>query len=102
MGDRKIVPYIFCIYAIHGEKSATAPISALPVRLAMLSTALTHPCVHSISMSYTKKHQGLAIALFFCIGKYLCSGCMDAQERISYAKRTGKTNLYAVQLRIPG
>ena len=66
-------------------ESATAPISALPVRLAMLSTALTHPCVHSISMSYTKKLQGLAIALFF-----------------SYAKRTGKTNLYAVQLRILG
>ncbi len=47
---------------------ATAPISALPVRLAM-----------------PKKHQGLAIALFF-----------------SYAKQTGKTNLYAAQLRILG
>ncbi|MBT3203013.1 MAG: hypothetical protein HOB14_00955 [Gammaproteobacteria bacterium] len=47
-------------------ESATAPISALPIRLAML-----------------KKHQGLAIALFF-----------------SYAKQMGKTNLYAVQLRI--
>ena len=49
-------------------ESATAPISALSIRLAML-----------------KKHQGLAIALFF-----------------SYAKRMGKTNLYAVQLRILG
>ena len=50
-----------------GER-ATAHISALPVCLAML-----------------KKHQGLAIALFF-----------------SYAKQTGKTNQYAAQLRIPG
>ena len=85
MGDRKVAPCIFCIYAIHGEKRATAPISVLPVRLAML-----------------KKYQGLAIALFFCIWKYLCSGCMDAQERIRYAKQTGKTNLFAVQLRILG
>ena len=91
----------FTIVHRMGER-ATAPVSVLPVRLAMLSTALTHPCVHSISMSYTKKHQGLAIALFFCIWKYLCSGCMDAQERISYAKQTGKANLYAAQLRILG
>ncbi len=49
-------------------ENATAPISALPVRLAML-----------------KKQQGLAIALFF-----------------SYAKQTGKTNLHAAQLWIPG
>jgi len=68
MGDRKVAPCIFCIYAIHGEKRATAPISDLPVRLAML-----------------KKHQGLAIALFF-----------------RYAKQTGKTNLFAAQLRILG
>ena len=38
-----------------------------------------------IRLAMLNKHQGLAIALFF-----------------SYAKQMGKTNLYAVQLRIPG
>ena len=84
-------------------KIATVAISALPVRLAMLNTALTHPCVRSISTSMLQKYgKGAAITLIFCIGIYLCSGCRDAQERISYAMQTGKTNLNTVQLRILG
>ena len=38
-----------------------------------------------VRQAMLKKYQGLAIALFF-----------------SYTKRTGKTILYTVQLRIPG